>query len=49
MTILSLVFKVLLRVRPSMVYDRIKQQMMDTLPFVRLLGISIDDIGAGTS
>ena len=32
-----------------MVYDRIKQQMMDTLPFVRLLGISIDDIGAGTS
>ena len=49
MTILSLVFIVLLRVRPSMVYDRIKQQMMDTLPFVRLLGISIDDIGAGTS
>lgn len=49
MTILSIVFKVLLRVRPSMVYDRIKQQMMDTLPFVRLLGISIDDIGAGTS
>lgn len=49
MTILSLVFKVLLRMRPSMVYDRIKQQMMDTLPFVRLLGISIDDIGAGTS
>lgn len=32
-----------------MVYDRIKQQMMDTLPFVRLLGISIDEIGAGTS
>ena len=32
-----------------MVYDRIKQQMMDTLPFVRLLGISIDDVGAGTS
>ncbi|PLY43039.1 DUF4442 domain-containing protein [Janthinobacterium sp. ROICE36] len=32
-----------------MVYERIKQQMMDTLPFVRLLGISIDDIGAGTS
>jgi len=49
MTILSIIFKVLLRVRPSMVYDRIKQQMMDTLPFVRLLGISIDDIGAGTS
>ena len=49
MKILSLVFKVLLRVRPSMVYDRIKQQMMDTLPFVRLLGISIDEIGAGTS
>ena len=49
MTILSLVFTVLLRVRPSMVYDRIKQQMMDTLPFVRLLGISIDEIGAGTS
>ena len=49
MTILSIIFKVLLRVRPSMVYDRIKQQMMDTLPFVRLLGISIDEIGAGTS
>ena len=49
MTILSLAFKLLLRVRPSMVYDRIRQQMMETLPFVRLLGISIDDIGAGTS
>jgi len=32
-----------------MVYDRIKQQMMDTLPFVRLLGISIDSIGHGSS
>jgi uncharacterized protein (TIGR00369 family) len=32
-----------------MVYERIKQQMMDTLPFVRLLGISIDQIGNGTS
>jgi len=32
-----------------MVYDRIKQQMMDTLPFVRLLGIRIDEIGSGTS
>ncbi len=32
-----------------MVYDRIKQQMMDTLPFVRLLGITIDSIGHGTS
>jgi uncharacterized protein (TIGR00369 family) len=32
-----------------MVYDRIKQQMMDTLPFVNLLGIRIDSIGAGTS
>lgn len=32
-----------------MVYERIKQQMMDTLPFVRLLGIRIDSIGAGTS
>lgn len=32
-----------------MVYDRIKQQMMDTLPFVRLLGISIDEIGTGTA
>ncbi|MES2296201.1 MAG: YiiD C-terminal domain-containing protein [Pseudomonadota bacterium] len=49
MAILPLVFKLLLRVRPSMVYERIKQQMMDTLPFVRLLGISIDEIGAGTS
>jgi uncharacterized protein (TIGR00369 family) len=49
MAILPLVFKLLLRVRPSMVYERIKQQMMETLPFVRLLGISIDEIGAGTS
>jgi len=32
-----------------MVYDRIKQQMMDTLPFVQLLGIKIDTIGPGTS
>ena len=32
-----------------MVYDRIKQQMMETLPFTQLLGIRIDDIGNGTS
>lgn len=32
-----------------MVYERIKQQMRETLPFVRLLGIQIDEIGAGTS
>ena len=32
-----------------MVYERIKQHMMDTLPFVSLLGIRIDEIGAGTS
>ncbi len=32
-----------------MVYERIKQQMMDTLPFVHLLGITIDEIGPGTS
>ena len=32
-----------------MVYEKIRQQMMATLPFVRLLGISIDEIGAGTS
>src|SRR5471030_2092882 len=49
MSLLSLTFKLLLRVRPSMVYDRIKQQMMDSLPFVRLLGIRIDEIGPGTS
>ncbi|MES2015243.1 MAG: PaaI family thioesterase [Pseudomonadota bacterium] len=49
MSIVSLAFKLLLRVRPSMVYDRIKQQMMDTLPFVQLLGIKIDTIGPGTS
>src|SRR5450759_991219 len=49
MSINSLAFKLLLFVRPSMVYERIKQQMMDTLPFVRLLGIQIDEIGAGTS
>jgi uncharacterized protein (TIGR00369 family) len=49
MTLTSLAFKLLLRVRPGMVYDRIKQQMMSTLPFVGLLGIQIDEIGAGTS
>ncbi|MYN46641.1 DUF4442 domain-containing protein [Pseudoduganella sp. FT93W] len=32
-----------------MVYDRIKQQMMDTLPLVRTLGIRIDEIGNGTA
>ncbi len=32
-----------------MVYDRIKQHMMESLPFVRLLGIRIDTIGPGTS
>ena len=49
MSLASLAFNLLLRVRPTMVYDRIKQQMMDTLPFVRLLGISIDSIGHGSS
>ncbi|MES2899429.1 MAG: YiiD C-terminal domain-containing protein [Pseudomonadota bacterium] len=49
MSIAKLAFKLLLSVRPQMVYDRIKQQMMDTLPFVRLLGITIDSIGHGTS
>jgi len=49
MSILKLAFKVLLFVRPSIVYERIKQQMMDTLPLVRTLGIRIDDIGNGTS
>ena len=32
-----------------MVYQRIRQQLMDTLPLVRLLGISIDVIGAGVA
>ena len=32
-----------------MMYDLIKQQMMNTLPFVRTCGIVIDEIGAGTS
>lgn len=32
-----------------MVYDKIKQQMMDTLPLVRTLGIRIDEIGNGTA
>jgi uncharacterized protein (TIGR00369 family) len=49
MALAKLIFKLLLRVRPSMVYDKIRQQMMDTLPFVRLLGITIDSIGPGTS
>jgi uncharacterized protein (TIGR00369 family) len=49
MSITTLVFKLLLKLRPSMVYDKIRKQMMDTLPFVNLLGIRIDAIGAGTS
>ena len=48
MSIATLAFKLLLRVRPSMAYDRIKQQMM-AMPFVKLLGISVDAVGAGTS
>jgi len=49
MSFLSLAFKVLLKVKPSMVYERIKQQMMETLPLVRTLGIRIDSIGPGTA
>lgn len=30
-------------------YNIVKQQMMDTLPFIRLLGIQIDEIGPGTA
>ncbi|MBY0241000.1 MAG: DUF4442 domain-containing protein [Burkholderiaceae bacterium] len=32
-----------------MVYERIKQHMMETLPLVRTLGICIDSIGPGTA
>jgi uncharacterized protein (TIGR00369 family) len=32
-----------------MVYERIKQHMMSTLPFVSLLGIQIEEIGSGTA
>ena len=32
-----------------MIYELIRQQMMNTLPFVKLLGIQIDEIGAGTA
>lgn len=32
-----------------MVYERIKQQMMSSLPFVNLLGIQIEAIGPGTA
>lgn len=49
MSLLSLAFKVLLKVKPSMVYERIKQQMMETLPLVKLLGIRIDSIASGAS
>lgn len=49
MSFLSLAFKVLLKVKPSMVYERIKQHMMETLPLVRTLGIQIDSIGPGTA
>ena len=49
MSILSLAFKILLRVKPSMVYEQIKKHMTESLPFVRLLGIRIDSIGPGTA
>jgi uncharacterized protein (TIGR00369 family) len=49
MSTLSLAFKILLKVKPTMVYELIKKQMSETLPFTRLLGISIDSIGPGTS
>ncbi len=32
-----------------MMYDMIRQQMMNTLPFVKLCGIQIDEIGPGTA
>lgn len=32
-----------------MVYEKIKQQMMSTLPLVNLLGIQIEEIGNGTA
>ncbi len=32
-----------------MIYDMIKQQMMNTLPFVKTCGIQIEEIGAGFS
>lgn len=32
-----------------MVYERIKQQMMGSLPLVSLLGIQIEEIGPGTA
>jgi uncharacterized protein (TIGR00369 family) len=32
-----------------MIYEMIKQQMMNTLPFVKTCGIQIDEIGAGFS
>ena len=32
-----------------MIYDLIKQQMMNTLPFAKTCGIQIDEIGAGTA
>lgn len=32
-----------------MIFEMIKQQMMNTLPFVKTCGIQIDEIGPGTS
>ncbi|WP_338846112.1 YiiD C-terminal domain-containing protein [Massilia sp. W12] len=45
----SLLFKILLFVRPSIVYQQIAQHMMSSLPFAQLLGIRIDAIGPGTA
>jgi uncharacterized protein (TIGR00369 family) len=49
MSIASLAFKLLLKVKPGMVYEHIKKHMTESLPFVRLLGIRIDEIGPGTA
>jgi uncharacterized protein (TIGR00369 family) len=49
MSAASLAFRVLLKVRPSMVYEQIRKHMTESLPFTRLLGIRIDEIGPGTA
>lgn len=49
MSLASFAFKALLKLRPAMVYERIKAHMTESLPFVRLLGITIDEIGPGTA
>lgn len=46
---LKIILPLLFQVRPKMVYDMIRQQMVGSLPFVRHCGIDLVSIGDGTA